>query len=75
MLNLPRSVQKHPLVKPRQSERRLFAFHRGPGFKPPRPLFLKQSQTETAYAVVFPIERERFAGLSRILKSNSLDAG
>jgi len=44
------------------------------GFKPPHPHFLK-SQTETAYAVVFPIERERFAGLSRILKSYSPDTG
>lgn len=74
MLYLPQPAQQHPPVKLRQSERRLSAFHRGWGLSRPIPTSSK-SQTETAYAVVFPIERERFAGLSRILKSNSPDTG
>ena len=31
LLNMPQPVRKHPPVKPRQSERRLFAFHKGAG--------------------------------------------
>lgn len=43
-------------VKPRQSERRLSAFHRGTGFKPPRPPpQIRKRQVETANAVVFSI--------------------